>query len=288
MKNCTIILSLLFCLFTFGSSEASQSINLTSVKNARELGGYLTNEGRKVKRGVLLRTAALSKISSEDIKHLTEDYHLSVIADFRMTYEVAPKPDPVIEGVKYLNLRVINEDLFRKELEKKLEFEGNAIERLRMIVESGLVSKDMYVNFLSEMSGKSAYREFFRELLNLPSGHSLLFHCTQGKDRTGCAAMLILSALGVSEDTIMKDYMLTNTFNADSINAQQKMLLSNGINESELDRYMIVLDEVNPVLMNTVMSWLKENYGSPVGYIINELGITEEEIETLKAKFLEE
>jgi protein-tyrosine phosphatase len=100
--------------------------------------------------------------------------------------------------------------------------------------------------------------------------------------------MLILSALGVSEEVIMKDYLLTNTFNADSINAQRKMLLSNGIKESELDRYMIVLDEVNPVLMKTVMSWLKENYGSPVGYIINELGITEEEIETLKAKFLEE
>lgn len=294
MKFSTIILSLLICLLSFRIGYASedlqksQSINLKSVGNARELGGYINNEGKRVKRGILLRTAALSKISSEDIKHLTEDYHLSVIADLRMTYEVAPKPDPVIEGVRYVNLHVINEDLFKKELEKKLEFEGNAIERLRLIVESGLMAQDMYVSFLSETSGKNAYREFFKELLNLPSGHSLLFHCSQGKDRTGCAAMLILSALGVSEEIIMKDYLLTNTFNADSINAQRKMLLSNGIKESELDKYMIVLDEVNPILMNTVMSWLKENYGSPVGYIINELGITEEEIETLKAKFLEE
>lgn len=294
MKYNTIILSLLICLLSFSISEAgedlqkSQSINLKSVGNARELGGYLTNEGKKVKRGVLLRTAALSKISSEDIKHLTDDYHLSVIADLRMTNEVAPKPDPVIDGVKYINLRVINEELFEKEIEKKLAFEGNAMERFKMIVESGFISQDTYVNFLSEKSGKKAYGDFFRELLNLPSGHSLLFHCTQGKDRTGCAAMLILSALGVSEDTIMKDYMLTNTFNADSIKAQRKMLLSKGIKESELEKYMVVLDEVNPILMNTVISWLKENYGSPVGYIIKELGINEDEIETLKTKFLEE
>ena len=294
MKYNTIILSLLICLLSFSISDAdedlqkSQSINLKSVGNARELGGYPTNEGKKVKRGVLLRTAALSKISSEDIKHLTDDYHLSVIADLRMTNEVAPKPDPVIDGVKYINLRVINEELFEKEIEKKLAFEGNAMERFKMIVESGFISQDTYVNFLSEKSGKKAYGDFFRELLNLPSGHSLLFHCTQGKDRTGCAAMLILSALGVSEDTIMKDYMLTNTFNADSIKAQRKMLLSKGIKESELEKYMVVLDEVNPILMNTVISWLKENYGSPVGYIIKELGINEDEIETLKTKFLEE
>lgn len=265
-----------------------QSINLNSVGNARELGGYLTNDGRKVKRGVLLRTASLYGISSDDITRLTKEYNLSVIADLRMSLEAASKPDPVIEGVKYVSLRVINEDLANREREKKLAFEGDAVQRLMNIVDSGIVSHDMYIGFLSEDSGKKAYREFFRELLALPSGCSLLFHCTQGKDRTGCAAMLILSALDVSEDTILEDFMLTNTFNADRIASQHKMLLSHGVNEADLQKYMIVLDEVNPKTMNTVLSWLKENYGSPVGYIINELGISTDEIAALKAKFLEE
>ena len=294
MKYSVIVLSFLFLLSSFCGSEAdidmqkSQSINLKSVGNPRELGGYITNDGRKVKRGVLLRTAALNKISSEDVKHLTEDYSLSVIADLRMTFEIAPKPDPVIDGVKYVNLRVINEDLYRQELEKKLAFEGDAIERLKMIVESGLVSDDMYVGFLSDDYGKKAYREFFRELIDLSPERSLLFHCTQGKDRTGCAAMLILSALGVSEETILEDYLLTNIFNADLIESQRKMLLSHGIDESELGKYMVVLDAVYPKLMNTLISWLKENYGSPLGYITSELGVSPDEIEQLKAKFLEE
>ena len=287
LKYGVIILSLILCLCGFSSSEANQSINLESVGNARELGGYTTVDGRTVKHGVLLRTAALNKISSDDIKRLTDIYHLAVIADLRASLEVAPKPDPVIEGVKYLNLRVINEELFNRDVEKKLAFEGDAMTRLKMIVESGFASYDMYINFLSDDSGKKAYSEFFRELLDLPEGRSLLFHCSQGKDRTGCAAMLILSALGVSEDTIMEDYMLTNTFNAEMIAGQRKMLLSHGMNESELEKYMLVLDEVSPKTMTALLAWLKDNYGSPVEYIVQELGISEEDIAALQTKFLE-
>ena len=289
MKYIAITLSMLLCVCGVSASEAGlpQSINLESVGNARELGGYTAMDGRHVKHGVLLRTAALNKISSRDIDRLTKDYHLAVITDLRMTFEAAPKPDPVIEGVKYVHLHVVDEALFKQELEQKLSMAGNGMERLKLIVESGFASYDMYINFLSSDSGKKAYREFFGELLALPEGRSLLFHCSQGKDRTGCAAMLILSALGVGEDVILDDYLLTNTFNAERIASQRKMLADHGVSEQDADRYMIVLDEVNPKLMTTLLSWLKENYVSPVGYIIDELGVSEDEIESLKAKFLE-
>ena len=300
MKLNIIVLTFLFSLLSlfslfptllprtcYAHDKNPQSINLKSVGNARELGGYSTVDGRKVRHGILLRTAELNKISSEDIARLKEVYNLSVIADLRMSIEAAPKPDPVIDGVKYRNLRVIDEELFNRELEEKLKFEGNAFERLKLTVESGLAGYDLYINFLNSDYGKKAYREFFHELLNLPPNKSILFHCTQGKDRTGCAAMLILSALGASEDIIMSDYMLTNEYNADIIASQRKKLLSQGIEGEKLEKYMIVFDEVNPKTMKNVLSWLKEDYGSPVGYIIKELGITQNEIEKLKSKFLE-
>lgn len=91
MKYNVIILSLLMCLFIFSFKgeadtdlQKNQSINLQSVGNARELGGYLTKDGQKIKRGVLLRTAGLNKISSEDVTRLTKIYNLSVIADFSL------------------------------------------------------------------------------------------------------------------------------------------------------------------------------------------------------------
>ena len=37
-----------------------------------------------------------------------------------------------------------------------------------------------------------------------------LFHCTTGKDRTGWAAAAILTLLGVSEEDVLTDYMITN------------------------------------------------------------------------------
>ena len=66
------------------------------------------------------------------------------------------------------------------------------------------------------------------------------------------------------------------------------MLQSHGVKESDIEKYMLVLDEVNPKTMRTVLSWLEENYGSPLGYITSELGVSPDEIEQLKAKFLEE
>ena len=290
MKNIIFVLLILLLPLPVAAQTSSadmQTINLTSVFNAREIGGYITNDGLKVKRGVLLRTASLNKISSEDIARLTKNYNLSVIADLRMSFEAAAKSDPVIEGVKYVNLRVIDEKLYMRELEKKLAGEKDPFEILKITANSDLINKNLYIDFLSGEFGKKAYTGFFKELLNLPDGHSLLFHCTQGKDRTGCAAMLILSALGVSEDIILEDYMLTNIFNADLREKDRKMLLARGIKEDELGKYMFLLNSVDKEFMTNALSWLKENYGSPVGYIINELGISENEIVKLKSKFLE-
>ena len=61
----------------------SQSIGLTGVTNARQLGGYVTEDGRKVKDGVLIRSGALGTATEEDIRILTEDYNVKLIIDFR-------------------------------------------------------------------------------------------------------------------------------------------------------------------------------------------------------------
>jgi len=106
----------------------SQSLGLTSVNNARELGGYAAADGRKVKKSTLLRTAALGDASEADLKKLRDDYHLGTVLDFRMSSEVESKPDPEIEGVKNLNLRIIDEDALAEKAasltEKDMEGSG--------------------------------------------------------------------------------------------------------------------------------------------------------------------
>ena len=165
---------------------------------------------------------------------------------------------------------------------------NNSLDRLKLAVKMGIIGDQMYINFLSGDQGKASYAQMFKELLELPEGEALLFHCTQGKDRTGCAAMLILSALGVDEETILYDYVLTNTFNAQRIEAEQQMLEGMGVEESEFDLYMTAMDQVDPQYMVNALEWMKDNYGSVLGYITGELGVTEAQIEQLRDKYLEE
>ena len=268
----------------------SQTLGMETLGNARELGGLRTADGRTVKRGVLLRSAKPCGASDSDRARLTAAYHLAVITDFRMSYERALEPNPEIAGVSDIWCPIIDEDLVRANLsgEKATQMQaGSAFEKLKIAVDSGIVGEDMYVNFLSGAQGKKGYNEFFAQLKALPAGSSLLFHCTQGKDRTGLGAMLILSALGVDEETIMADYLLTNEFNAKLIEKERAMLSSYNLSEEQTALYLSVMDYVNPVFMQKALTWLKTAYGSPLGYIQQELGVTDADLEALKAKFLD-
>ena len=222
-----LFLSLLFCAACMAEvSENSQSLSLTGVGNARELGGYETKDGRMVKRGVLLRTAKLVNATEEDLERLRSFYHLAVDVDFRGDSEVERAPDPEIPGVEYLNIHILDESMGpSEELEAEiaaLEEQGVEIDKIteiRLFMKYGGFTDQMYVDFLSSDVGKAGYSQFFQALLALPEDRALLFHCSQGKDRTGCGAMLILFALGVDEETVMQDFLLTNEYNA-AIDAQ--------------------------------------------------------------------
>ena len=298
LKHCFI---LAFCLLLLLSSickaelfENSQSLSLIGVGNARELGGYETEGGRTVKRGVLLRTAKLVNATDEDIERLRSIYHLAVDVDFRGDNEVERAPDPEIPGVEYLNIHILDESMGPSEALAAeiaaLEEQGIEIDKiteLRLFMKYGGFTDQMYVDFLSSDAGKAGYSQFFQALLALPEDRALLFHCSQGKDRTGCGAMLILFALGANEETVMADFLLTNEYNAALIAEEREYLIENGVGEEELETFMKNMDQVFPEFMENAIQWTTETYGSPLGYITQELGVTEAEIQALRDKFLE-
>lgn len=296
----SVVLAMVCALFFFGCQKnlvqevslKNQTLEMETLGNARELGGYRTADGRMVRRGLLLRSAKPCQASENDIKRLLNEYHLGTIVDFRMTMERQEEPSPEIPGVKSVWLRIIDEKVLSdlralmKETVGEQAIPKTPIEKLDYAIKSGIVSDRMYIDFVSSETGKTGYRQFFKELLALPEGKSLLFHCTQGKDRTGLAAMLVLSALGVDEDVIMRDYVLTNEFNKTLIEKEKAMLASFGLPEEKQMRYLSVMDQVNPKYMQNVIDYLKDEFGSVLNYITNALEITPDEIERLKEKFL--
>ncbi len=287
-----------------GNLKLSHSIGLEGIQNARELGGYMTADGRQVKHGVLLRTARLSTGSAEDLRRLSEEFHLAKIFDFRGRDEIEgseemaifkgdsePDPDPAVEGAEYLNLPILDLDKVmeqNRELMKHMTGRIDYIKLIELTVKAGFIGDELYFDFLDGELGKASYSRMFRELLALEEGKAALFHCTQGKDRTGVAAMLILSVLGVPEKTIVEDYMLTNTFNADRIAMERMMLERSGKVPAEMmDTYLMAMDKVNEDTMTNVIAHVKERCGTVIDYIKTELGVTDEEVEQLKDKFLE-
>ena len=261
-----LCLALLFCAVCRAeATENSQSLSLTGVGNARELGGYTAADGRTVKRGVLLRTARLSDATEEDVERLLSVYHLAVDVDFRGDGEVEKAPDPEMEGVEYLNIHILDDSAgFAEEMDAEmaaLEEQGVEMDKIamtRLTMKYGIFTDQMYVDFISSDVGKAGYRQFFQALLTLPEDQALLFHCSQGKDRTGCGAMLILFALGADEETVMADFLLTNEYNAALIAEERKYLIENGIGEDELDTFMKTMDQVYPEFMANAIQWMND------------------------------
>lgn len=98
--------------------------------------------------------------------------------------------------------------------------------------------------------------------------------------------MLLLSALGVDEDTILRDYVLTNTFNSASIAGMTKYFTSLGWEKELVKNALFAFESVDEQFMRDSIAHLKAVYGSVLGYINAALGISENDIEKLKARYL--
>ena len=155
-----------------------------------------------------------------------------------------------------------------------------------LTIQSGIQNDRMYIGILDGEMGKRAYSDFFRILLSADPDRAVLWHCTSGKDRTGLAAMLLMTALGVDEETIIEDYLLTNTYNAESISAVRAVMEERGYEEDFIKQAVIVFDAVDESYMRNAIAWLKKEYGSVSGYIRDAMSISDAEIDSLKEKYL--
>jgi protein-tyrosine phosphatase len=172
---------------------ARRLLPLKSLYNVRDLGGYSAAGDKQVRWGLLYRGGDLHGVPDGDRAVLTSR-NLKTIVDFRGQNEKEKAPDdslPTVTSIRELAIEA-----------------GNILDltRTQRGITGEALMEELYHSLVS--SARDQYREFF-ELLAEPQNTPLLFHCSAGKDRTGLAAALILSALGVSRETIYDDYMLS-------------------------------------------------------------------------------
>ncbi|MBR0145845.1 MAG: tyrosine-protein phosphatase [Eubacterium sp.] len=267
-----------------------QAILLPGVGNARELGGYRIKD-QVIRRNVLLRTGTLVQAAPEAIELLSSTYKLQTVVDFRMSSEQRIVKDPEIPGAAYVHLPVFEmEDMMEGAAPEQLEFykknSGNRMALFEFCYENQLLDDQLYVQFLAFEKGKKAYRRFFELLTESEEGRAFLWHCADGKDRAGCGAMLLLFALGADRELVMQDYLLTNEFNAASLEGIRAKVAPLGMPEDKLNLLLFMSGGVQPEYMNSAIDFMIREYGSVLQYLEQELGVGRPMQEELKRRFL--
>ena len=265
------------------------SLGLTSVENARDLGGYTTKDGRRVKFGKLLRTGDLTNLSDRDANKLLKTCHVKKVVDFRSYRNILMDgQDRELAGVEYSHYPYSSMVNF---------FFSEAGFDLTKDIVTDLVQRDFngrlireYFNegykamYLTE-DGIRMFRGFFDELLDA-KGDTVLFHCVHGKDRTGNATMLLLSALGVDKETIIADFMLTNDYyvpeRQENYDRAYKLTKSKTIAKD-----MSYLDGVSREWIENSYDTIETHYGSVNNFLKNTIGLSEKDIQKLQKAYLE-
>ena len=244
-------------------------ITFDGIINARDLGGIALSGGKKVKKNRLIRSAGLFRASEGDIQRLRQDFDLAFIADFRDSVETEREPDKDVPGAEWLHLPALPPF-------PKGGFRGNRPEN----PDFDARFREIYSDLACSGCAAEAYRGFFRALLEA-KGRGVLWHCTQGKDRTGIAALLLLTALGADAEAIKEDYFLSNeglAFMIDSPPPEGHKPWPREVS--------VQLFTVYPHILQVYLDAL-EAFGGAEGYLRQRIGLTDADFAALREYYSE-
>ena len=180
------------------SQSSSRHLNLQGASNFRDLGGYRTVDGRSVRWRQLFRSNHLGHLTETDVA-IVRGLKLRSAFDFR-GIEERKAAICALEEVEVHSLPI----------------EPTVVATLRARLAAGSLSAAVALEIMRESyrdyvrNNTLRFRALFAHLLD--DRAPLVIHCTAGKDRTGFACALMLHTLGVPDDVIAEDYLLTNRF----------------------------------------------------------------------------
>ena len=267
-----------------GRRVAVRVLPLAGGRNFRDLGGYPTRDGRRVKWGRVFRSGFMTDLTDADYEYLSA-LGIRVVCDFRSEEERAARPTrwraaPTIEYRTWSYSDA--DDPGRMGL-------GSLLSRPRLTPQSvARIMARLYPGIVEEH--KEKYRDVFQRLAagELP----LAFNCSAGKDRAGTAAALILSALGVPREIVVQDYALSERvvdYEADLRAAGA------GRGERAADRplgglpaaLMRPLLRSDPAYIRSTLAYLDATYGGVPGYVRTELDIDDAALARIRELLLE-
>ncbi|GBG94815.1 protein tyrosine phosphatase [Ligilactobacillus salitolerans] len=252
--------------------------------NFRELGGYQTTTGKRIKKHKLLRSAALNNLSEKDLQYLDE-YGLRYDIDFRSPEEQKRQPDRLPAQAAYHFAPVFTVDETKSQ-------DADRAENEMFLKQPNAGFKQMlnaYNDIVLSDNAKKAYRKFIDLMLaNSGTDESVIFHCSAGKDRTGMGAVYALTILGVDQETIRSDYLASNVF----LEQRREFKpfsdrLPAKLQTATYLENMKALSSVSTEYLDCALGTMQREYGTLEHYIETELGVTKQQKTDLQRIYLE-
>jgi protein-tyrosine phosphatase len=246
---------------------------LAGALNFRDLGGYAAADGRTVRWNTVFRSGTTHALTPDDISALAR-LGIRYAFDLRSNKERHEHPSRLtdITDLKY-------------HYRDHADVPGDIRRMLHGPDASAEASHRLMIAVYRELPRdfKDAFRSLFNHLADgeLP----LVFNCAAGKDRTGVAAALLLSALGVPRATVVEDYLLTDQFferSCDMILRDKQAPLFANVDRAVWEPLM----RVHADYLDAMFSELEETHGSVEGYL-NNIGIDSTVIQRMRDQLLE-
>ena len=267
-----------------GRWAPSRQIALDGAVNVRDIGGYRSTCGREVLRGRLFRGDALSQLSDLDLQRLGR-LGLRTVIDFRTAGEILlGGPDRLPYGVEAASVPVSGGDLGAV---YELIASGDH-ERQRRELGGGRAAwfmVEMNRGFVADARQREAFGAALR-LVCVTGRLPLLYHCSGGKDRAGWMTAIVLTALGVPRELVLRDYLLSNDFHRTGYVKLRFDLVKAGIvADPELLRPVM---ELSATYLGAAFEEADRRYGSFGVYLTRGLDVSDALLGALRRGLLAE
>ena len=230
-------------VFTFKTQATPRTVDIEGVSNSRDIGGYLTEDGMRIKQGLVYRSAKLDQITE--------------LGRYTLLNVLGVKTD--------LDLRGDRNDYYKNAT--------HPVEELNHIVVAcpwySTGSNHIWLDDYNKAEFAKAIKVFAD-----PDNYPIIFHCSLGRDRTGTLAMVLEGLLGVDENTLMMEYELS-VFSYWGTNGGTKY--NNGLRNNIHDTYLYIYN-----------NYEGDNFSEKVEDFLLDIGVTAEEIASIKDIMLEE
>jgi protein-tyrosine phosphatase len=254
---------------------------MKKIHNFRDFGGYKTQNGLRIKPGLLFRSGSLANRSDNDQKKLSS-LGIKTILDLRTNKERTNNPDRIPDNSKINSIHIPIKVTMHDESGIPFQLFSLLFGKARKI-DYHEAMKQVYQEYVTDF--RSEFSEIIR-LVSLGNNLPILIHCTGGKDRTGFACSLIQLILGVPLKTVVLDYLKTNEYLHEVKDEFQKRLKKFSLFGASIEK-LLPLFEARKEYWEAAYDQIRNDYGTVQNFVQDGLNVSDEEMLRLNNLLLE-